>query len=154
MTRRLKLLLLPLLPWKLPLLPLKLLLLLPLKLPHLLLTLLPLKHLLLLPLKHLLPPLLMLTPPRLTLTLLLAPLLPSKQLHKQAKGFGPERKKPHHGAVFLCLLPGASGVTGCGSDTSLRMSEHKKATWVFPGGLVWSSSETYFRSSVITRMMR
>ena len=98
MTRRLKLLLLPLLLWKLllPHLLLKLLLLPPLKLPHLLLMLLQLPLL-----KLLLPPLLTLTPPRPTLMPLPALLLPSKQLLKQAKGSGPEQKKPHHGAVFF-----------------------------------------------------
>ena len=121
MTRRLKLLLLPLL--KLLLLPhlhllLKHLLLLPLTLPPLVLLLAPpLVLLLLAPLTLLLvllkrplallmlllvPLTRLLTLPRLLLTLLPA-LLPSNSLLMQARGFGLLQKKPHQGAVFLCL---------------------------------------------------
>ena len=108
MTRSLKkLLLLPHLLWKLPLLLLRLL--------HLLLKLLPLKHLQLLLLTHLLLlPLTLLQPLPLTHLLLkllrlkptppLALLQPSKQLHKQAWGYGSMQKNRTLVRFFLCLL--------------------------------------------------
>lgn len=117
MTRRLKKLLLlhPL--WKLPLLPLKLLLLPPLRLPHLLLTLLLLPQpMLLLPPPLTLLLLLLLTLLRQKLTLLPAPLLPSKQA-----GMGLRlhvRKSRTFGAVFLCL---------CLLDTASASSTHEKS---------------------------
>ena len=123
MTRSLKkLLLLPLLLWKLllPHLLLKLLPLLLLKLPLLLLTLL-----LLLPLTLLLLPpltLLLLTLPRLTLTPLLALLPPSKLIAYAVMGLRPHgAKKPllDSGAVFFRLSDIAS-VNGMLSSAAAR----------------------------------